>query len=264
MKIDENDLGKKYPEIGKGIESTIYKYSCYIAVKIFNKEEINLDNITERIKYLANFKVKNVVFPISLVFNFKNEFIGYTMKLITFNNYKSFFNLWECKDNTEFINYFIKAKEILKELHSNKIYVGDFNPNNIMIKENKEPVFIDTINYATPEFNFLYEPFSAKIHEKIFKRKCSYENNDKFMFAFLFMSYFIPFNRLKKAINNPNYFYEIINGFPITQSSKNTLMTIFSPNPNKEYIDNVLKDFKKIDYPKQDNKFGKLIKMIFQ
>lgn len=262
--INEKDLNILYSELGKGVEGIVYKYTNDKVIKIFNeKEELDLSTIIDRIKYLVNVKINNFAFPENLVCNSKNQIIGYSMKLITYNEYKSFFNLSECKNNDEFINYFIKAQESLKKLHRNNIFVGDFNPNNIMIDKDNNPIFIDTINYSTPAFNFLLEPFSAKIYEKIFKSKCTLLDNDKFMFAFLFMSFFISPGDLEKAIKNPNYFKEIIDNFDISDISKITLKRIFSIKNNKEYIDDVLEDFKRNDYSKYDNKFGKIIKMIF-
>lgn len=261
--IDEDNLGVLYEELGKGVEGTAYKYNDSKVIKILNREEMPIDTIIDRVKYLINVKVKNVVFPEDLVYNSKDEVLGYSMKLIIPNEYKSFFNLYECKDNKEFINYFARIQETIKELHQKDIYIGDFNPNNIMIDEHNNPVFIDTINYATPEFAFLLEPYNSMIYEKLFKRKCSLLNNDKFMFAFLLLSFLVSFNDLEKAIKNPNYFKELINNLNISEASKNILNKIFSPNDEKEYIDDVLNDLKKNKQTKYDNKFGKIIRIIF-
>lgn len=59
----------------------------------------------------------------------------------------------ECENYFEFISYFKKMTEKVKNLHQKRIFIGDFNANNIMIDDNDEPVFIDTINYATDEFS---------------------------------------------------------------------------------------------------------------
>lgn len=261
--IEKNDLGVLYPELGKGVEGTVYKYSDNKVIKILNREEISIDTIINRLNYFISIKVENVVFPEDLVYNSKNEIIGYSMKLIIPNKYKSFFNLYECKNNEEFIDYFKKAQESMKELHKRDIFIGDFNPNNIMIDKDNNPIFIDTINYATSEFDFLLKPYNSMIYEKVFKRKCSLLDNDIFMFAFLLLSFFVSFNDLEKAIKNPNYFKEIINNLDISSSSKNTLNKIFSQNDEKEYIDIVLNDLKKSKQTKYDNKFGKIIRIIF-
>ncbi len=78
--INENDLGILYPDLGSGVEGTVYKYNNTKVIKIFNKDETSLDTIIDRVKYLINIKVKNVVFPEQLVCNSKNEVIGYSMK----------------------------------------------------------------------------------------------------------------------------------------------------------------------------------------
>lgn len=261
--INENDLGILYPDLGSGVEGTVYKYNNTKVIKIFNKDETSLDTIIDRVKYLINIKVKNVVFPEQLVCNSKNEVIGYSMKLIIPNKYKSFFNLYECLDNEEFINYFIGIQETMKELHKKDIFIGDFNPNNIMIDEYDNPVFIDTINYRTPKFDFLIEPYNSFVYEKLFKRKCSLLDNDKFMFAFLLLCFFVSFEDLENAIKNPNYFKEIINNLKLSGESKDILNKIFSHNNEKEYLDNVLNDLKKNNHIKYDNKFGKIIRIIF-
>mgnify|MGYP001102001441 CR=1 FL=1 len=263
IKIEENDLGVLYYELGTGVEGTVYKYSDNKVIKVLNREEVSIDTIIYRVNYFINIKVKNVVFPEDLVYNSKNEVIGYSMKLIIPNEYKSFFNLYECKDNKKFINYFERIQETMKELHKKNIFIGDFNPNNIMIDNDNNPVFIDTINYATPEFSFLLEPYNSMIYEKVFKRKCSLLDNDKFMFAFLLLSFFVSFNDLEKAIKNPDYFKKIINDLDISSLSKSTLNKIFSQNDEKEYIDIVLNDLRKSKQTKYDNKFGKIIQIIF-
>lgn len=110
--IKENDLGILYQELGKGIEGTVYKYSDNKVIKILNREEMPIDTIIDRVNYFISIKVENVVFPEDLVYNSKNEIIGYSMKLIIPNKYKSFFNLYECKNNEEFIDYFKKFKKV--------------------------------------------------------------------------------------------------------------------------------------------------------
>lgn len=264
--IDEKGLGNLYVELGSGREGIVYKYNDNLAIKIFKKEEIDFSNIIERIKYLVTIKpkVKNVIFPEQIVINTKDEIIGYSMKLIEFNKYKSFFNLIECKNNDEFIEYFKQAQETMKELHKNNIFIGDFNPNNIMIDKDNTPLFIDTVNYAISKYGFLHESYNSLIYEKIFKVKCSNLDNDKFMFSFLFLTFFISFEDIESAIEDANYFKIIIENLDISNSSKSILNKIFSSSSNKDYLDEVFDDFKKKEHLKYDNKFGKIIHRIFK
>lgn len=264
--IDEHNLDNLYVELGRGREGIVYKYNDNLAIKILKKEEVDISDITERIKFWINIKtkVRNVIFPEHVVVNTKNQIIGYSMKLISFNKYKSFFNLFECKNNDEFINYFEKIQETLKELHKNNIFVGDFNPNNIMINSDNVPIFIDTINYANEKYSFLHESYNSLIFEKIFKIKCSNLDNDKFMFAFLFLTFFVSFEDLEIAFEDANYFKIIINNLDISDSSKNILNKIFSIESNKYYLEDVFEDFKKNEHFKYDNKFGKIINKIFK
>ncbi len=264
--IDENKLGNVYIELGSGREGIVYEYNDNLVIKIFRKEEVNFSDMIERIKYLINIKtkVKNIIFPQHIVMNTKHEIIGYSMELILFNKYKSFYNLFECKSNDEFINYFKQIQETMKKLHKNNIFIGDFNPNNIMINNDNIPIFIDTVNYANEKFGFLYKSYNSLIYEKIFKCKCSYLDNDKFMFSFLFLIFFVPFQELVTAMDNPNYFKVIINDFNISDSSKKILNKIFSSESNKDYLDEVFEDFKENEHLKYDNKFGKIIERIFK
>jgi len=261
--IDENDLGTFYQEIGKGVEGTVYKYQENKVIKILHPKEVSLNTIIDRANFLMHIKVNHVTFPEDFVWNMKNEVIGYSMKFILPNQYKSFFNLYECQDHKEFIHYFILIQETIKELHRQDIFIGDFNPNNIMIDQENHPVFVDTINYATPKFDFLLESFNSMIFEKLFQKKCSLLDNDKFMFAFLLLSFFVSFRDLEKAVHNTEYFKEIIERFDISNASKDVLKNIFSNNEEKEYIDIVLRDLSEKNHPKYDNKFGQIIHMIF-
>lgn len=264
--IEENKLGNQYIEIGSGREGIVYKYNDALAIKIFKKDEIDFSNIRERLKYLIDteIKVNNVVFPKHVVINSSNEILGYSMKLIKFNKYKSFFNLYECKNNEEFINYFKQIQDTMKELHKNNIFIGDFNPNNIMIDKDNKPLFIDTINYATEKYGFLHESYNSLIYEKLFKEKCSKLDNDKFMFSFLFLTFFISFEDLEIAIKDANYFKIIIEKLDISNSSKQILNKIFSTENNKDYLDEIFEEFKKKEHLKFDNKFGKIMKRLFK
>lgn len=263
--IDESKLGNIYPILGSGREGIVYKYNDNKVIKIFNKKEIDYSNIIDRISYLIslNLNIKNVVFPQNFVINTKNEIIGYSMKLIKYNKYKSFFNLNECESNEEFINYFYQVQETVKKLHKNNIFIGDFNPNNIMIDEDNNPVLIDTVNFKTSKFDFLHESYNSLIYEKMFNTKCSSINNDKFMFSFLFLSYFISSKDLEQAIKNPKYFKILIDTLNIRNSSKKILYTIFSKENNKEYLDNIFIDLKKKEHIRYNNKFGIIIHKIF-
>lgn len=262
--IKSNDLGNIYQKLGSGVEGNVYKYSSNQAIKIYNNDEnINLDLIVERIKFFSQIEINNVAFPQGIVCNEKDDIIGYIMPLINQNKIGSFFNLIECKDNEEFINYFIKANDTMRNLHQRGIYVGDYNPNNIMIDTYNQPIFIDTINYASSEFSFLLYPYNSMMHEKIYGHKCSLIDNEKFMFTLLFLSYFTPIEKLEKAINSKS-FKDIIDDFKISNEAKNILNKIMSDCDNKDYLDLVLEEFLKNEHKKYDNKFFMLVKIIFK
>lgn len=262
--INVNDLDTKYLRSGKGIEGIVYEYTPDKVIKILDPKEVSIESVMNRVHYFINVKIDNVIFPEDTVLDDKGNVLGYSMKNVRTNKYKSFFNLLECLDNKEFVDYFIKAQETMKKLHDKNIFIGDFNPNNIMIDEDDNPVFIDTINYATEEFSFTFIPFSAMLFEHIFNKKIELLDNDIFMFTFLFLSYYISFDDLIEAVNNPDNFKNIIDKFNIRDESKKILKDIFSLNGKKNYIDDILKDFRENEHVKYDNKYGFLIKTIFK
>ena len=89
-------------------------------------------------------------------------------------------------------------------------------------------------------------------------------------FGYFFISHFSFFINVSKANEllpdplGPTQFKRIIEKLDIGNSSKQILNKIFSTENNKDYLDEIFEEFKKKEHLKFDNKFGKIMKILFK
>lgn len=243
IKFDKNNIIKVYTE---GMESIIYYYrykTKIVFLKHFKREldfgdhkeivsdEI-LNNKKRKIELIPEIdEFNNEIEILDLVYDERNNFIGYTMKID------------ELKTADKISNKKIKI-EILKQLrekvemfNENDIYIGDFNPKNIIITSNGIKL-CDLDNIRIDELDFDLKSCSQQLYLK----KCKNINNiDNYSFNLFTVSYigniFLP------------YILEYIkaNGLPRKLNTKqnriitNELLNI-NDNYQKQYlIDNLRK-----------------------
>ncbi len=153
---------KLVKQIGrKGGEGVVYLTNdpSYVA-KIYKPNRITLFRF-HKIKLLAlsGIDIKEAAFPKYILFNKKNEFVGYLMRKVSGIDLKTSvfippllkkkFPSWKRK---ELVQLAISILEIVKKFHSYNIILGDINPGNILIKSEKEVYFIDVDSFQIESY----------------------------------------------------------------------------------------------------------------
>lgn len=150
-------LGAKISEGGEGI---IYETNTPYVAKIYKKEK-NTTLRYEKIKLMTSKKLdcRGVCYPIDMLFNQHNEFVGYLMprakgrtlqrsffirKLLEKN-----FPTWNKLDS---VRLCITILEKIKYLHDRNVILGDINPENILLVSPTEVYFVDTDSYQLEGF----------------------------------------------------------------------------------------------------------------
>lgn len=147
-------------KISEGGEGIIYKTNTPYVAKIYKKEK-NTSLRYEKIKLMVSKKIvcEGICYPIDILFNQKNEFIGYLMpKAQGKTLQRSFFirpllekNFpnWNKLDS---VRLCITILEKIKYLHDRNIILGDINPENILLVSPTEVYFVDTDSYQLEGF----------------------------------------------------------------------------------------------------------------
>lgn len=178
----------------------------------------------EKLKLMMskNINCKGVCFPIALLYNSSNEFVGFLMQkaegkelqrcLFVPQLLKKYFPNWKKKDTVQLC---LTILEKLKYLHDRNIILGDINPNNILIVSPTEVYFVDadsyqiegfpcpvgTINYTAPE-----------IQKKRFDSFLRTLGNEKFAVATLLFMIMLPGKPPYSLQGGENQVENIING----------------------------------------------------
>ncbi len=151
-------------EIASGAEGSIYAFeviprknsSDNYLCKIYKENKIN-NAVIEKLKLMISRKVdiEGVCWPISLLYNYKKEIVGYVMKRAYAHELqRSLFveplrleklgSNWTRKD---LIRLSINILSTIDILHKYNIIIGDINPGNILVDKNANAYFIDTDSY---------------------------------------------------------------------------------------------------------------------
>lgn len=174
--LEENNL-KDYTIIGRGYESIIYYYAG-VVYKIFNKNILNsylrIKSKIEKINFIHNncFGFK-IAYPEKLVFNAKNEFLGYTMQYINkkvdlysfFTNYNT-----RLKDKIEM---YILLEKMCLELAENGVYLIDNNFRNFAFTNQNEFIAVDIDSISTDEFRteilptYFFDYYNSRFNSKL-------------------------------------------------------------------------------------------------
>lgn len=152
-------LSKRISEGGEGIIYAVNGNSS-IVCKIYHPEKLtNLRK--EKIELMISKKIsfEGICWPIDVVFNKTNEFVGYIMpaangktmqtsmfmKPVLLKNFPNF-------KRKDLASIAISFLEKMKFLHSMNIIVGDINALNILVEQNGKIWFVDTDSYQIENF----------------------------------------------------------------------------------------------------------------
>jgi serine/threonine protein kinase len=152
IKIDDNIL--KQNPLTEGGEGIIIEYQDKI-IKIY-KNGVNKKEKLEKINKLMGKKLpSNVIIPLDIIHNNKNQFIGYLMEKIEGEELRKLSNKKYIKTNNitikDISKMLIEIKNVLLEIHKQNIYISDFNDNNILFDKNFKVYFIDTDSWTVDD-----------------------------------------------------------------------------------------------------------------
>ena len=224
-------------EIGKGGEGAVFETNTPYIAKIYFKERIT-KRIYEKIKLMVTRQIRfdGICFPVDMLFNAHNEFVGYLMPkasgynlqrtMLTKPLLKKYFPNFKKRDMIELC---ITILEKITFLHSLNVILGDINPNNILVVSPKEVYFVDTDSYQIGEFpcpvgmiNFTAPEIQGKNYATFLRTI----GNDKFAVATLLFMIMLPGKPPYSQQGGSNPALNIKNGdFPYAfegESNKNT------------------------------------------
>jgi len=146
--------------IGEGGEGKIFDTDSDFACKVYFKDRLT-ENRFLKLSLMTKRKIQipGVCWPLSLVRNSSNDFVGYLMPRAEGNPMQKCMFVKPLLENN-FPNWTrhnlaqlaISWLEKVVALHKNNILIGDINPLNILIKSDREIYFVDTDSYQIEDF----------------------------------------------------------------------------------------------------------------
>ena len=148
-------------EVGNGGEAKVYSTNTLYVAKIYKKDNITIRKY-KKIELMLSKKIEyqGVCYPIEILYNSKNEFIGYLMPKAKGQElqksvfgpkplFKKKFPNWKKRDTVQLC---VTILEKIKYLHDRNIIMGDINPANILVVSPIEVYFVDTDSYQVENF----------------------------------------------------------------------------------------------------------------
>lgn len=149
-------------QIGSGGEGNVYETDQEnIVAKIYKKEKLTLEKF-EKLKLMVSKSVhcEGVCYPIDILYNNYDEFVGYTMPAAKGKELRHFLFVpkkvfenrnpdWTRKD---LVQLAITILEKIDFLHKRNIILGDINPFNILVVSSTEVYFVDVDSYQIEGF----------------------------------------------------------------------------------------------------------------
>ena len=147
--------------LSSGGEGTVYTTSIPgLVAKIYKNDKLDRAKF-EKLKLMLTKSIdcEGVCFPLALLYNQRNEFVGYLMKQARGKELgksvfipqllKKNFPTWNKVDTVTLCVTILKK---LQYLHERNVILGDINPNNILVVSPKEVYFVDTDSYQVGGF----------------------------------------------------------------------------------------------------------------
>ena len=152
---------KLLEELGAGGEGAVYKTNLpgFVA-KIYLQEKITRLRYEKLTLMLTkDINCEGICFPLAMLFNRRNEFVGYLMREASGKDLgksvflpmllKKYFPKWT---KVETVQLCITILQKIKYLHDRNIILGDINPYNILIESPTKVYFVDTDSYQVEGF----------------------------------------------------------------------------------------------------------------
>jgi serine/threonine protein kinase len=191
-------------QLSAGGEGVIYDTNVSGRVaKIYKKEKLTRAKYEKlRLMQTKSIQCEGVCFPTALLYNTKNEFVGYLMQKARGKELqkcvfipallKKLHPDWKKPDTVQLCITILKK---MKYLHDRNVILGDINPNNILVESPTEVYFVDTDSYQIEGFpcpvgmiNFT----APEIQRKKFDTFLRTMGNEKFAVATLLFMIMLP------------------------------------------------------------------------
>lgn len=137
--------------LGEGGEGSVYQGDRGTVVKIFDHDHVT-QHRKEKIELLVgrDLQVRGICIPSALVRNRHGEFVGYVMPMAsgrefqrTIFNKRRFEKEFPTWKKVDLVDICISFLEKVQYLHSMNVILGDINPKNLMIDDQKNVSIID-------------------------------------------------------------------------------------------------------------------------
>ena len=174
--------------IAEGGEGSIYDYSKDKVIKIY-KDHIDLNAKERKLKILMSKNLpREVIAPTDLVYR-NNKFVGYIMDRVAGNDFYKLSSKKFLKSNKvttkDILGMIIKIQNVLDTLHSQNIFIGDLNDQNILFDDNFNIYFIDCDSWSVENEHCLVVMDQFK--DPLMKRNSTEFNADTDTYAFSIM-----------------------------------------------------------------------------
>lgn len=136
--------------LGEGGEGSVYEGGRGSVIKIFDKDHIT-EHRLEKLKLMVGhgLQAKGMCIPSALVSNQHGEFVGYVMPKASGREARTIFNIRKLEKDfpswkkSHLVDICISFLEHVQYLHSVNIILGDINPKNLMIDDQRNVFIID-------------------------------------------------------------------------------------------------------------------------
>lgn len=215
---------KLIDELSSGGEGTIYTTDLQgFVAKIYKSEKLDRARFEKlSLMMTKSINCEGVCFPLALLYNQQNEFVGYLMKRASGKELQhcvfmprlltKYFPDWTKVDTVTLCVTILKK---LKYLHDRNIILGDINPNNILVVSPAEVYFVDTDSYQVEGFpcpvgtiNYTAPEIQRKEYSSFLRTL----GNERFAVATLLFMIMLPGKPPYSLRGGENQIDNIING----------------------------------------------------
>lgn len=243
LKIDYKDL-QGYRRLGSGDEGYVTVYDEKTAIKIFTYFESPLKKSLKfrKIEVLGKIEDPDFMFPKGLVGFEDARKEGYFMDQVIPNDEVK--DLWNWPydgyyDKPRVKSVLIKGDKAMQRIHKKGVYLGDVKRSHIMVDKDWNPKFVDLDNARVGEYGFDVMPYRATFLEETFKKKFSYADIDKYLYAMMSLEFFVHGTEMQYHLYE-GYVKELVRLLKVNKEVREVLECIFSDADDKPYIGEIL------------------------
>ena len=222
--IIEDRILKQTP-LAEGGEGIIHEYNNLI-IKIY-KDNVNKTEKLEKLKRLMSKNLpSNIIKPLDIIFNSRQQFLGYSMQKIEGEDFKRLGNKKFLKMNNittkDILKMLVDIKITLEQLHKQNIYISDLNDCNILFDKSLNIYFIDVDSWSIDEYKCPVCMDSFK--DPLLKNNNFSDTTDDFAFSILIFKALTKIHPFGGTMNpDMDILERMKNGISVIDNSKVTI-----------------------------------------